>query len=103
VGFSFSSLNFLHALTRTILSLMYKYILPFVLLGFSLTCDAQTRTTHKCSGEVITRSAHVVKKTPRLLGNLTHIWGGNRGVRGATRFDRWSSNRKRTHRKFIAR
>ena len=86
---------------------MQRIILCFVLLvlslGLVLTCDAQTRTTHKCSGEVITRSAHVVKKTPRLLGNLTHVWGGNRGVRGATRFDRWSSKRKRINRKFIAR
>jgi len=88
---------------------MYKYILPAlcaltIFFGSCAVACAQgptrSTTTHKCSGEVITRVHTKAVKTPRLLGNVTHIWGGNRGFRGATRFDRWSSKRRRVHRKF---
>lgn len=83
---------------------MNKFILSFVLVLTTSVCVAQTnanKTQHVCSGEVITRSNYVAPKTPHLLGNFFKSWGTNKGVRGATRFDRWSPVRKRTKRNLI--
>ena len=88
-------------------SIIRAFVLPAILF-FAILCTfgqgpSTSTTSHLCSGETVTRVHTKTAKTPRLLSNVAHIWGGNRGVRGATRFDRWSSKRKRINRKFIVR